>query len=1059
MKYVCVRSDAAPSQFIEVDDNIIESLKKCSLVSKANLWIRTVNYSYPIDLNSKNDSLDEIQSLVITRDDSKDCYNQFPAKTCFENVFPCLQIFHSISHDTILFFVNLYYEYKGDDDKNDNLGINLEGEPVTKEKRNSSSQLFVKVPIKFSIHDKHQNFRSFIIPKIQEIVQPKLTIKNVYLTPSNYEINKQSGNNETKNANVTKEFEENWTVDEVLGKLKNYEIRSDFDFVQQTTKEVYDSMKQRVTSLQLIFEKEKKFVDDVDKMVNFWQSRIKDLDIFSNENETPFPLLDKMLNLHTKILEVLTLKQPFRYSTEIGQLFLSIASFFKKESLLYISNTEKYVESVESNCFIDDVNDTFTELANECNGVSFIDYLNRPKTHYLTYYAAIKELKENTPKFHPDYFYLLLSLKELEDISSKITGTVKIEMKRKHDDISYFSQLEEAMKEEEEVPDDLIQKLSEEPAVTSEKREKELLDLEQLIEIEENVDDDEEVAEDGSITTNTSKVDSATQKTPSKVKLQLDFSQLNKGKPESVKTFLNMFSQNADEETLKAQADQYYEELRDHTPRNISTDSEEYIEALIKSSPDMVDTDRLNRSYDFSKYKRNEREPKSARNFSQSSFRLDASKPLTTDSLDEISFAEKFRPRARNTNSNLRNASSYGIASNTGTIPNLNLGGYNRTKPSTQTRATIQTQTDLIPFDSLSFKSLNPEFSDDIHSSRSYSANYNNSMDIPAKRYINAQNSFSTKSGESEGRRPYNYVKYFDQDSERLNTLFKQFYGDESTSSKKSDTASIRSQRPQRVVYLNNTKITPKEDPEESRSVFSPRGSSGARSARSPTASMFKSSPDSPGKIYTPQERQEKIEQYMKMFNNDDDVQFRFLSSNSTLSSPRHSAQRSAQQSPRFSRSNNASFSKQSNKVPRRYSSHLSGQSSNNNSFNISPNTSKGSFNSMQLFNKSQNNSPKSYGTNSGSRNINNQRNDLENEDNDHCDVNSIKSLAKSVLSAGGTRKLPNIEIHSDVEEENEEDKVVTIIVEKDGHKNDRDVQVISFPVPKLPIQSIKDNS
>lgn len=489
--FVYVISDSNSNQILKVTENVVETLKN-SPFSSNNLWVRTKNYCIPIELDTSYFS--KYPGIV----HSEKIQN-------YDMAFPSIQVFRDLSHDTKILYIRL--------------------------KDPNQTEFDIKVSINILPNEEDHN-TSYLIQKIAEQFDIPLTIKEISI-----------GNNK---------FEENSTI-------KNL-FEQDFDeeliAVCEVSKEAFnDLINSRNSILSKIKDRENNFVSDLDKMINFWEPQVKELDIFLEESDDPFPKIKQLFELHTSLSK--TLESHYEgYKTEYGPIFLYYSQPFH-DSLNYLLNTTDFVLSVQNSLIFDESNEKLKELASQCNNVSFIDYLKKPKYHYESYAKNLSELQQATPKWHPDNTYLPIAIKEISSIIDQIKSNDDEEFNI--DDEKEIKDLIDEDDDQDEVSDDMIKLLSEEvknfEASSSSSQLKQVTDLDKVIkDIDENKSEDSTKGKystppDGRRLSYDIKSEKDT--TPQSLKKMLDF-----GDTKNVEKLMSLINSSDDEESILNKIDE-----------------------------------------------------------------------------------------------------------------------------------------------------------------------------------------------------------------------------------------------------------------------------------------------------------------------------------------------------------------------------------------------------------------------------------------------------------------------------------------------------------------------
>lgn len=352
--FVYVISNTNSTQILEVKENVVETLKS-SPYNNSNLWIRTNNFCIPINLDS--DSLLQYPEIV----HSEKIKN-------FEIAFPSIQVFHDLSHDTKILYFYLKVQSQPDFD--------------------------IKISINILPEDENLKI-SDLIQKLSEKIDIPITIKEISIGDNKF--------------------------DHDLEIKKLFEQKSEDNFIALS--EISDDIltnliNSRNSVLNQINDDEKNFISCLDKLINFWEPQISNLEIFIDDSEDPFQEIEQLFKLHKNLSDALG-SHLNGFKTEFSPIFLYYSRLFNS-SLKYLSRTSDFVLSVQNSLIFDETNEKLNELCSQCNNVSLVDYLKKPKEHYESYVTNLEKLQEVTPKWHPDMIYLPLSIKEIKSIVNQI---------------------------------------------------------------------------------------------------------------------------------------------------------------------------------------------------------------------------------------------------------------------------------------------------------------------------------------------------------------------------------------------------------------------------------------------------------------------------------------------------------------------------------------------------------------------------------------------------------------------------------------------------------------
>lgn len=409
MSYCCVSYDAAPNKFFEIQKEDPKYLTTADILKKINsdnnnnnngeaekdissfLWYRTSRCAtvlkdddYPL-LNYPSLVLSNKPDFYETLPQSLQVYTSLPS-TEIQNNYPGYSIFYiGIKHTTEHNIPNIFLPVAGKKMSRSSLELN--------DIINESFAILGTVDTK-AIYDgngnKYTNLDSIhkVFDELQRLDKNQNDIQN----------NKKKKNNELEEA----------TKLNVMAEVEFSEI------AQQ-------KLSQRSALSEEIVNTELEYLDDLNKLDQFWQPKLKEESLLTEEELTYiFKDIKTISTTHQKLLQALE-KAKNGYASEFGRLFLTFAPFLRVSSD-YISKYTLINEMIKKK---EKESEKFTEKIDEFTKEGKLNkdltgYLIAPVKRFPYYVNFLKNLIKITPKNHPDALFLPIAKKELSDLVTQL---------------------------------------------------------------------------------------------------------------------------------------------------------------------------------------------------------------------------------------------------------------------------------------------------------------------------------------------------------------------------------------------------------------------------------------------------------------------------------------------------------------------------------------------------------------------------------------------------------------------------------------------------------------
>ena len=757
MKFVCIRSDSEPQKLLEVGEDPATSIMNTYFKNK-NFWVRTELFCDPCALSPE--IFQKYPDLI--RTDSPPSYGK---------IFPCLQTLHSINPSATIIFINIVADGK----------------------------FVMKAPIQILKSEFDRIFLLNIGSKLQQ-----LDIKF----------------NDYKLRFGGEEIKENMDFEQFIKYVETE--NKQLDVICTLTDETLQIIKEREHLLNQLNTEEVQFVIDLQKIIEVWKPEVNRLNLFTSQE--PFQQIEQMLSIHTRFSQDLKEYSSAGFSSEIGLLIAYYAGLFN-QSLDFLIKTNDYIETIEDKLDIDDLNDdpeqsikpALNKLTQICNGNSLTDYLNKPRIHFVNFQNTLSSLHQITFECHADKSGLGSALDILEKFVSKFGKREKAD--ENSSDID--QELENETKDDEEVSDEYIQRLSAENSKDLQlsfdefSHEPNLFDKRKFqgqfrINLQLNKPEENK---------NNNEINKITKTNESDENKQLNdlVNILNHNKDRNehdlVNDLVSIANSNMDEDQKSKWLDEYYKN------KDLNDIAERDTDDLFKGINDLPVSQRQNRNYDF-------RSPSSARVYHKYHIEMD----------DQ-------RGNLSPTNSNNSpNQSDELFDPVTAALVDSITNDINNEQVNKKTKQRLEY--------------TSPDFR---HEFKKETSSYQNNADDYGKRYTVYNRSEKTT-------RPFNYSKFFSGD--KVNYLYRQFFGDQNAKA-----FNTQDQNEKQPVYLSlrNTKmLSPKKGENQPNS----------RPLSSPRRTQLRSDPNAPLFSYLSlEEKNKKIEEYKNKFNSNSNVTITHLSS------------------------------------------------------------------------------------------------------------------------------------------------------------------------------------
>ena len=188
-----------------------------------------------------------------------------------------------------------------------------------------------------------------------------------------------------------------------------------------------ERVKKRSNIIHEIYETEKQYVAQLEKIITFWNIEIKKKKIFTDvEMKMIFNDISSIFNCHKIFLDDLgkllenSENNQGAYSTQVAGLFVSHASLFDV-AVTYISSYPQINDVVVEKCeHSNSAKKDLFELAAKCDGKDLLSFLIAPVQRIPRYQLFLRDLLKNTPTSHPDTFLIKEAANAIERMLRKI---------------------------------------------------------------------------------------------------------------------------------------------------------------------------------------------------------------------------------------------------------------------------------------------------------------------------------------------------------------------------------------------------------------------------------------------------------------------------------------------------------------------------------------------------------------------------------------------------------------------------------------------------------------